>query len=167
MHRMNETKLQKAFFRKTHNRYTLLVPNVYLRNYSCELDLFGLRRSGYSDEIEIKLSVSDFRADFNKSVQVLLEEKVMHENGYLTQYKPMLKHEAIQSKLTPCNYFSFLIPHTIIDKCDVPDYAGLYMFTKYGRVKQVRAAPLLHRTKLSAESNYHVASKMAMRHWYK
>ena len=166
MRRMNETKLQKAFYRKTHNRYTLLVPNVYLRGYPCELDLFGLRRSGYSDEIEIKLSVSDFRADFNKSIQVLLEEPMMHENGYLTKYVPMLKHDAIPKKLIPCNYFSFLMPHTIIDKCDIPEYAGVYVFTKYGRVQQVKAAPLLHRVKLSEESKYHVAQKMAMRHWY-
>ena len=153
---MNEKKLQKAFFRKTHNRYSLLIPNVYLRGHGCELDLFGVRRSGYSDEIEIKLSVSDFNADFKKQMQVLVEDK----------YTDMLKHEAIESKLMPCNYFSFLVPHTIIDKCNVPDYAGLYVFTQYGRVQQVKKAPLLHRQKLSDEAIYFVARKMAMRHWY-
>jgi len=59
------------------DRYEMLLPNVYVKN-SCEMDLLGVRKSGFIDEIEIKMSKSDFNADFKKTSLVETEK---HFNG--------------------------------------------------------------------------------------
>jgi hypothetical protein len=61
--------IQRAFYYKTYQRYEMVAPNIYI-DQNNEMDLMGLRRSGYIDEIEIKLSKSDFQADFKKTVRI-------------------------------------------------------------------------------------------------
>ena len=91
-------RLNLAFhsFGVRHGRYDFLAPNIYLE-YGTEMDLMGIRKSGYIDEIEIKLSRQDYRADFRKE---------SHVRGVLTHLytrRPIPctwpKHEALERGL--------------------------------------------------------------------
>lgn len=165
---MNERDLQLAFYQSTYQRYELTAPNIYLDWQFKEMDILAVRKSGYLDEIEIKLTASDFKADFKKTVKV--------KRGIITSnfieypnYVDKRKHEAIPEGILHCNYFSFLIPEELIDKCGIPNYAGLYTYRSIkkgvGRVTEVIKAPLLHRRKISTELKYMVGRKMAYRYW--
>ncbi|MCK5020813.1 MAG: hypothetical protein KAS32_27575 [Candidatus Peribacteraceae bacterium] len=155
---MNAKNLQKAFYARWSPRYELVAPNIYLDYLRGEMDILGIRPSGYVDEIEIKISVSDFRADFRKTI------KVVDETG--ARYSKKLKHEALREGLTHCNYFSFLLPEELIDKCEgeIPECYGIYTY-KNGDVVEKRKASLLHRNKISEKHKYNIGRKMAYRFW--
>lgn len=159
------TDLQLAYHRSTFARYEILLPNIhYLHN---EMDLFGFRKSGFSDEIEIKLSKSDFRADFNKTTYVRSDKKDFW--GDYRDKKVVPKHEAIKNGLYPCNYFSFLMPEKLADQCEIPDHAGLYVFKgwdgKTGYVYEIIKAPRLHGRKINDEAKYEIAKKAVYKVW--
>jgi len=165
-------EMQAAFYRHTFQRYELLVPNAFM-HYTSEMDLVGLRKSGFIDEIEIKVSVQDFKADFKKTAGV--SGKASYWPCFLSggkQSYPMTvhwpKHEAIQEgELT--NYFSFMLPEDIADQCDVPEYAGLYIARRdkdgHVRINEVRTAKRLNTKKITERQKYELARKMAYRYW--
>jgi len=121
-----ERDLQIAFHVMTFGRYEIILPNIhFLHN---EMDLFGFRKgSGFSDEIEIKLTRSDYLADFKK-VTYVKGHKVEGKNYSYHHPQKKLKHDAIKEGLSPCNYFAYLMPKELADQCDVPSYAGLYVY---------------------------------------
>jgi hypothetical protein len=145
-----ERDMQKAFHHTTFGRYELIMPNVHISNN--EMDIIGIRKSGFVDEIEIKTSKSDFLADFKKS------------RGHCG-----LKHSAIKRGTTLCNYFAYLLPEELIDECKIPSYAGLYVFKhwdgKRGGVVEAIKPPLLHRRKVSDVIKYKTAQKAVYRYW--
>jgi len=131
------------------------LPNIFM-DWCNEMDLMGLRRSGYIDEIEIKLSRSDFLADFKKTVRL---------DGCNE-----LKHELLPLGQAKSNYFAFLMPEELAEKCEIPEYAGLYTcrVDKVGnvRVSEARTAPLLHKRKITENMKYQIGKKMAYRYWH-
>lgn len=149
---MNTLKMQKNFYSHTYGRYKIVAPNIFLG--SNEHDIFCIRKSGYADEIEIKISVADFNKDF---------EKTYYKHGRIN------KHEAIQRGLMPACYFSFFLPETIADKCDIPDYAGLYVAyidnAGHMRVTEKKRAPRLHKNKISDKLEYKILHKMYFKYW--
>jgi hypothetical protein len=125
--------IEKAFLVKyLSKRYTCGMPNVYPEGYSFrngvsvlwrEFDLLGVRKSGYLDEVEVKLSKSDFKADFKKDV--MQEVKTTSLNGCVTtSYEARNKHKMMEYGKGLPNYFYFLTLKDIVDLEDIPDYAG-------------------------------------------
>lgn len=159
--------LQLQFHLSTFGRYEILLPNIhFLYN---EMDLFGFRKnSGFSDEIEIKLSKSDFLADFKKVTYVDGEE-VKGENYSYFQPTQKPKHESIEEGIHPCNYFSFLMPEELSEQCEIPPYAGLYIYgtNRHGQswIREARKAPRMHSRKLSDEKKYDIAKKAVFKCW--
>ena len=149
-----ERDLQLAFHIMTFGRYEIILPNIYFLHN--EMDLFGFRKgSGFSDEIEIKLTKSDYLADFKKTTYHKSERK--------------LKHDAIKEGLSPCNYFAYLMPKELADQCDIPSYAGLYVYRTnnegVGYIQEIRKAPRLHTRKLTDEKKFEIAKKAVYRCW--
>ena len=168
---MKVKDIQLAFYQKTFQRYEIVAPNIYLDWQFNEMDLMGLRRSGYTDEIEIKVSRSDYLADFKKTVKVKSQYQCVINDSYShSGYFDKLKHEAIKEGMPHCNYFSFLMPEELADKCDIPDYAGLYIcrVDNAGRLRvfEKKTAPLLHRRKISERKKYEIGRKMVYRYWH-
>jgi hypothetical protein len=145
-----EKDLQIAFHNMTLGRYELIMPNVHILQN--EMDIVGIRKSGFVDEVEIKLSKSDFLADFKKT------------RGHRGS-----KHSALQRGDQICNYFAYLLPEELIDECKIPHYAGLYVFKYWnnetGFVREVKKPPRLHGRKISAEKKYEIAKKAVFRYW--
>lgn len=92
---------------------------IVLTNYfhaDWEADLLVIDKNGFSHEIEIKLSKSDFKNDFKKSF-------VNPHTG-----EKFLKHDKICCGDYVCNQFSFLIPMGMIPHDQIPDYCGIIEF---------------------------------------
>lgn len=81
-----------------------------------EADLLIIDSSGFSHEIEIKLSKSDFKNDFKKSyLNAVTGER-------------FLKHDKISSGDYVCNAFSFLLPMGMVEYCSIPEHCGIIEF---------------------------------------
>jgi len=99
-----ELAITKLF---NYRRY-IIVPNLSWGFVSHECDMFLIKKSGYAVEVEIKRSVSDFRADFKK--------------GH--------NHKERNNKITE---FYYAFPESIYEKCkdSVPEHAGIIVCRRY------------------------------------
>lgn len=125
-------------------RYEVIIPNCYptskgtIYGFSWkELDICAVRKSGYIEEIECKISLHDLTK--------LEPLKTIHKGS-----KEILKHDALLSGDCLPNYFSYLFPVGLVDYNTIPEQYGIYefQFTSYtGQVLEVRKPKLLHRNK--------------------
>jgi hypothetical protein len=100
-----------------------------------ESDYLSLTKSGYLYEGEVKISRSDFKADFQKEKKHTLLESTYNSTANNKQ------------ELCP-HYFFYAVPEGLIDVSEVPSYAGLVYATSYfPYVKWVKKPPLLHKEK--------------------
>jgi len=127
--------------------YDIIIPNYYFGMY--EMDLFRLLDSGYSVEYEIKVSRSDFKADFNKSFKSFSGK---HDS---------VKHNDLQNGKRVCNRFFFVVPNGLIKVDEVPDYCGLIYYHPSGRLEMVKNAKMLHKNKISDLRN--MSHKLSIR----
>lgn len=173
--------LQRDYYWCEQSRYEMVLPNVHM-NAGFEMDLMGVRRGKrhYIEEIEVKISKADFKADFKKKVNVkrLPEEMQGHQPAYSQRMIYMEKHEALQKGRLLPNYFSFLIPESLQPKVEdlIPEYAGLYVWydtrthTHHakswgGRIKCVKRPKILHKDTPSTELLYKKARGITFRYW--
>ena len=166
--------MTKAFFWEFAQRYRFLAPNLHVRA-GYEMDIMGIRKSGLVDEIEIKLSRSDFLADFKKTATFTnpdYDRSVRYDhpdNAGRDFHTTCLKHDAIAKGKCITNYFSFLLPADLAEQCesDIPDHAGLYVFGSdlwFGKVKTVKKAPRLHTDKIPAAAEKRYMEKICWRY---
>lgn len=93
--------------------------------FSHESDVLSINKSGYLTEFEIKISRSDFKADFKK--------------------RKWLKHN-FNNENRIANRFYYVCPKGMILENEVPDFAGLIYYLDDVLI-YVKTAPLLHKTK--------------------
>lgn len=104
--------------------------NVFI--HAWEADFFSVTSHGYSYEVEIKVSRSDFLADFKKPKHQIFT------GAYKKDYPGVVTY-------TNCpNRFFFACPEGMITTSDIPGYAGLIFISGSGSAKVIRKAPLLH-----------------------
>lgn len=140
-----------------------ILSNSYV--FDWESDLFALTKAGYAIEVEVKISRSDFLADFKKvdKHHLLSNHKRTHSIWRKSSYASIwgyglnskygkLHGEACaidfcktQTKIP--NRFYYACPAGLITLADLPAYAGLLWVDETGRIKQVKQAPLLHKLK--------------------
>lgn len=145
-----ERDMQRGFTSSWLNgtpRYDFIVPNAQMAHN--EMDLICIRKSGFVDEIEIKLSRSDFKADFCKTARWLCDKHDQLANG----------------ELLP-NYFSFYVPASIEEAIInlMPDHAGLFVFESGHATERIKA-PRLHRDKVSDKIRLKLGRKIMYRYW--
>jgi len=162
--------MQSAFYQHTFQRYEIVAPNIFLDWRFNEMDIIAIRKSGFIDEIEIKTSKADFKADFKKTVTVL--DGCREAGGFkIPNNVERLKHDCLVEGLNYCNYFSFLIPVELVDEVTIPNYAGLYIARTdrdgIVRVHEEKPAIRLHTRKASEKQKYQIGRKMAYRYWQK
>jgi len=120
------------------------VNNSYIFNW--ESDFFILQRqSGYSYEIEVKISRSDFFKDKSKKEKHMILrtgkriKKTRDENN--DRHDTLVDHDFRPNK------FFYCVPEDMVQPHEVPDYAGLMYVDNVG-VSTIKKAPFLHRNKL-------------------
>lgn len=157
--------------------------------FAWESDYFGIAKgSGYVYEIEVKMSKSDFKADFKKVQKHLMlkskgrvcsfkghteydrttlkaareigfELEKHHQQDYQgniypddhTISMPVSSTVLFKKPLIP-NRFYYACPKGLIDKKDIPEYAGLIYVDRYS-FKIIKKAPLIHKEKIKQNIN--------------
>ncbi len=149
-------------------RYELMIPNVYIANDS-EADFFAIRKSGLSDEFEIKVSRSDFLADKKKMVRFrdlrVDEYRGLNFRDQTTHPNKKPKYQALIDGDLPVNYFWYVVTEGVADVSEIPDFAGLIVVPDNGRMVIKRRAVKLRKDKMSYEDRYKIARKSNYRYW--
>lgn len=129
-----------------------LVMSLYLKGHSPisthasisgmqECDVLSISKADFIYEYEVKVSRSDFKADFKKPKHMLINEgKYIKESN-----KKGIKQVWY---LVP-NYFYFVVPENLISIEEVPIYAGLIYVNERMIFNTVKKAPIIHKTKAS------------------
>lgn len=95
---MTTKDIEKGFIKNVRSlrKSNFVFPNIYLGNFEC--DILEITKSKYAYEYEVKISVSDFKADAKK--------KGKFDNPRT-------------------NYFYYIVPKDLISVEMLPKYAGL------------------------------------------
>lgn len=124
---------------------------IYLNRFAGagmdEADVLGINKSGYSVEFEIKLSRSDYKADFihKKYKHRKLKERIATKTYQRWINRKEGKRGDHIINLIP-NRFYYVCPKDMIRVEEVPEYAGLIYFEKRN-CWEMKNAPLLHKIK--------------------
>lgn len=146
--KLTEGIIQERLIKAYRNDCHIMIPNLYI--FDWESDVFKQLKSGYTEEIEIKISLADFKADKNK-----VEKHKRIQTGVV---RSALLKEGTQAVKRP-NRFYYAVPEFMVEKIEVPEYAGLIcVFDDLRRHPSVeKKAPLLHKDKLKI--NYESLSR--------
>ncbi len=120
-------QIHKSLYHWVRKTNIITLPNYYIRGYEC--DLFTVTEKDVIVEYEIKITKSDYKADFLKSTC----------RGGLRVFK----HDLIKSG-NRCHRFYFVCPDGLITKDELPLYCGLIYEAKLGGdFKVIKRAPIL------------------------
>ena len=102
-----------------------------------ECDIISVNSGGNLCEFEIKISASDFKADFKK----VFKHTTLKSGPYAkVSKKGEVTHLA-------CSYFTYVCPACLIREDQIPPYAGLIWIHADGRIDHKIKAPMLHKFK--------------------
>jgi hypothetical protein len=141
---LTEQKAIMRLFSMLRSSSDLIIPRFTPRNW-WECDVWRLTKSGYIDEFEIKLSLSDFKADSLKAQTGRYHYDP--EARKLVEKAARNKHDLLANSLEGPNRFWFVLPSDLADKVTVPEWAGLMALSSWGGVNTVKQAPKRHRKK--------------------
>lgn len=161
-----------------HNKFDICEAFVYPE----ESDFLTISRNNYTHEFEVKVSRSDFKADFKKSKHRKFKSLVAGKEMYLSS-KGEAKNSCIifgrygkvdssKIRFIPWmssvwfsevrlhnlpNRFSFIVPEGMVGKDEVPEYSGLYYVKECGKIVEIKKPKMLHKQEFKAWEN--LASK--------
>ena len=96
---MNETEIQKRIaYQVGLTNGNIVIPNIFLPAGRCghyEADLLYITPKRYCTEVEIKISMADFKADFKK--------KIYHTSDIVRNFYYAFPHELYQENSTEIN----------------------------------------------------------------
>lgn len=165
--------------------YDVLIPNCYTQHDN-EADVLAIRKSGLCDELEIKITRSDFFNDAKKIVNYreyecefgpnatpTSDQIWSKENEHLNheQRKKIacpwqkLKYDALVDGDMHANYFWYVLKMGIVSAEEVLSWAGVIFVDDNGEFHRVRSPSKLHKGKLDHEQKYKLSKKLAYRFW--
>ncbi len=147
--------------------------NHHIAGWS-EADVWDITESNLMNEYEIKVSLGDFRADFNKTVICKNPKGYRNDKGRLEWVTDRPKHDVLQGKyekkLVPTR-FSFVCPEGLISPDMLPEKYGLYYAVPYSgteaRIKKVVAPKPLNKNKATQEHIFTELRKYYLKHTHK
>jgi hypothetical protein len=111
-----------------------------------EADAIGVNKNNYIYEYEIKVSRSDFQAEFRNKKH---KHELLKNRKASIFYNIWIKGKRTEDKkeviLIPNRYY-FACEEGLIKPSDVPEYAGLIYIIDNG-INVIKKAPLLHKVK--------------------
>ena len=141
----------------------LIMPNAYILDSPWEGDVITVTKAYYWHEYEIKVSMADYRKDFEKTDGYGKRGRFKHElyaskDEIRTQYAPIPKPRT----------FSFVIPQGMLDGIEVPGHCGIIEHVPaeiaFRRTRVQRPSPTLQKpSKLSQRQVYNLACKASER----
>ena len=116
--------------------------NAFVFNW--ESDFFAISKSGYSIEVEVKISKADFKIDAEKRCF-----------SWMYGTKDIKKHDHIKGDETnKPNKFAYACPPNIIELSDIDQNYGLYWILENGSVVVKREPKFLHKEKMLENKKY-------------
>jgi len=151
-------------------RYDVMVPRC-MTQIDNEADVLAIRKSGFCDEFEIKLTRADFFNDRKKIIQYRRPDFDVKQDidwfmnpEDLAPYQKF-KLEALGNGEMVVNNFWYVLKEGIASVDDLPGYAGLISVDQTGLLKVVKHPDRLHSRKLSFEQRYKFVSYLNERFW--
>lgn len=129
-----------------------------------EADVLGVSSTGYIYEYEVKISRSDFKAEFRNKIDKhkRLSTRESHK-VYDIRIPGSLKLSGEKEiRIHIPNRFFFACPEGLIKPEEVPEYAGLVYVYPYD-VKVIKKAPLLHKIKVNSKLIEYLAHSLSFR----
>lgn len=161
---MNEGIIQEKLKSRFSN-HDYKLTNTYIFNEGWESDFFSITKTGYCYEVEIKISKSDFMADFKKpkhKIFNMLPNRLYAIPGYESRSSIRINGESImipsqgvsfknKSDYRLPNKFYYAAPSGMLQSSDVPAYAGLISVTDTDTIL-IKEAPFIHKVKQDLKS---------------
>ncbi len=145
---------------------SIILPNVFVGGSNWESDMVEVKKSGLWYEYEIKLSVADYRADFEKKQFGYMHNSLRKHEAYASDQPIMLGTRRLIPKP---KQFYFVVPAGLLDAVKVPSHCGILEFTdpvksRSWGISVKRYPPTLKPpTKLSPEWIFNLAVKASGR----
>ena len=158
---ITENKIQCRLFTYLQQKgHYYIAPNAKIF-HTGEMDVCSvLKKSGFLNEYEIKLSRGDFKKDFKKK----LKHKILarEETSYKTWGGKIFEY-------TSPNYFYFVTPKDLVTEDELPVYAGLIYFDAenfaWHKFEVVKKAVLIHSTPISTADKFNISKALMWRCW--
>lgn len=123
--------------------------NVFV--HAWEADSFSVTSSSYTWEVEVKISRSDFFADFRKPKHAFMKNyrrgfgnlssgEWCHDGARQTNFQQL----KLSGDNCP-NKFFYACPVGVIETHEIPKYAGLIYVMDSGSYRIIKQAPFLHK----------------------
>lgn len=163
---MTERQIQDELWTRLRaNGHDWMMPN-YTPPQWWECDMFSVTAAGFMVEHEIKLSVSDFRADAKKYRNHF--DRTTRTSTKNTKHD-LLGDPARKSGLKGPARFFFVVPEGLIALDECPEFAGLVYVSqaRYGTLsfRQPKQAPKLHSEKCDPKVIAHISKICFWRYW--
>lgn len=153
---MNETNIQQGLWQDLRSGSQIVIPNFTPLCWQ-ECDIYQITKAGFAVEFEIKISVSDFRADKKKvdKHRALSGETIAMFGG-----RAMLRPKR----------FWYVMPADIAEnvRSEIPDYAGLMIAKPWGigaAIRREKEAPNLPSEKVTQENVRRMYVNFYWRYW--
>ncbi len=153
------------------NERLLLLPNVFLGGSPWESDMIAVTPSYYWTEYEIKVSVNDYRRDFNKRMSNKFRQKHLEpwpkKHDLYSSDAAIDKTKFYRGKpkcpiIPKPKYFYFVTPTGLLKDEELPDHCGLIEIGEGIGVSKY-APHLRNATKLDQYAIFTLAVKAANR----
>ena len=148
---MTEKQIAKKLFDKW-LRSDVSAHNINFFRF--ESDVLALKKSGYMTEYEIKLTLSDFRADFKKKCRGLSRHEFL-EKGF------------------GANRFYYVVPDELIEKIHpmIPEWCGIISLWHHNDDNKLvihiqKSAKLLHKNTFDDKARMKILTAMYWKAWY-
>lgn len=137
-----EASLVMHLYEKQHSPIT-----THFTGYGLsECDVISISKSNYIYEHEVKISRSDFKADFKKEKHKLMTERKSIKERLIKENNQMVRDIWYLTS----NYFYFVVPDGLISIEEIPEYAGLIYVSENLEFNIIKKAPLIHKEKASS-----------------
>lgn len=180
---ITEYEIQNELFRHLRcSQYKMIVPNIDCIT-GFEADLLCVTRAGYAEEYEIKLTLSDFRADLKKRAKhaslsgavkevphPFAEYKAVEERTILIPIDSTAdKYRALRERCWPTHRpkrFWYVICGFNVPEPEIPSYAGLMRYVPDRKIfESIKPAPKLKASPMNERDLHHAANNMIWRYW--
>lgn len=152
---MNEKLIQRSLMLGRYSR-SIVCPNYTPKDWF-ECDLIEVTKSGFFREYEIKLTLSDFRADRSKKAN-----KRVFVDGQLTTELQSKHQRLADGDINGPVQFWFVCPKGLIPHTELPAWSGLIEVEASNPRRpycgETIRAPRLHRSRLDPKVKEHLMS---------
>lgn len=169
-----ETSIQRAFYKAKGNNFRLSIPNIFATgNFGFESDILCIRKSGYTVEYEVKVSLADFRNDAKKTIAepgsepTVIEEPASWGIQRRYVYPEISKYELLRTGRMVANQFYYIMPRELAVKAlpGLPEFAGLLALEEWGGFTELQGAVMLHKNKADEKQLLSYAGNLSTRYW--